>query len=179
VEKVSQLTNDRSLTKEKAMIKVEKTVLVNAGINQVWNIISDVGGVYKYHPLVDKSPQLSKNASGIGSKRRCDFYDGSSVVEEVVGMKEGEELNIRLSEFSLPLKSAEATMSLEKVSDKSTNVTIRMRYEMKYGVFGSILGYFMIRPIMKMTFVKVLKGLNDHATTGKLIGKKGALLQPA
>lgn len=176
---VSQLTNDRSLTKEKAMINVEKTVLVNAGIAQVWDIISDVGSVYKYHPLVNKSPQLSKNASGIGSKRRCEFYDGSSVVEEVVGQKEGEELTVKLSEFSLPFKSAEATMRLDKVSDKSTNVTIRMSYKMKYGIFGTILGYFVIRSVMKKVFTKVLKSMNDHATTGRLIGKDGVLLQAA
>ena len=161
------------------MIKVEKTVLVNAGINHVWNIISDVGGVDKYHPLVDKSPQLSKNASGIGAKRRCDFYDGSSVVEEVVGLIEGEELTIKLSEFSLPFKSAEAKMRLEKVSDKSTNVTIQMNFEMKYGVFGKILGFFAIRPVMKKVFIKVLKGLNDHAASGRLVGKDGVLLQAA
>ena len=151
----------------------------HTGINQVWNIISDVGGVYKYQSLVNKSPQLSKNASGIGSKRRCEFYDGGSVVEEVVGMKEGEELNIALSEFSLPFKSAEATMKLKKASDISTYVTIQMSFEMKYGVFGKFLGFFMIRPIMKMMFSKVLKGLSDHATTGQLVGEKGALLRPA
>ena len=70
-------------------------------------------------------------------------------------------------------------MKLKKADDKSTHVTIQMSYEMKYGVFGMILGYVMVRPIMKMTFVKVLKGMNDHVTTGKLIGEKGALLQMA
>ncbi len=161
------------------MINVEKTVLINAGISQVWDLVSDMGGVYKYHPLVDKSPVLSESAFGIGAKRRCEFYDGSSVVEEITDLKEGKELNIALSEFSLPLRSANATMKLKKAGDKSTHVTIQMSYEMKYGVFGMILGYVMVRPIMKMTFVKVLKGMNDHVTTGKLIGEKGALLQMA
>ena len=161
------------------MIKVEKTVLVKADIRQVWDVVSDMGGVYKYHPLVDKSPVLSENAFGIGATRRCEFYDGSSVVEEVVGLKEGEELKVALSNFSMPFKSADATMSLKKASDKSTYVTLQMMYKMKYGVVGVILGYFMIKPIMKKTFVKVLNGLNDHVTTGKLIGEKGALLQMA
>ncbi len=161
------------------MIKVEKTVLIKAGINKLWNIISDVGGVYKYHPLVNNSPVLSTNSSGIGATRRCEFYDGTSIVEKIVGLKEGEEMKVTLSEFSLPLKSAEATMRLEKASDKSTYVTIQMSFEMKYGVFGKLMGFFAIRPVMKMTFSKVLKGLNDHATTGQLVGKKGALLQTA
>lgn len=161
------------------MINVEKTVLVNAGIAQVWDIISNIGDVYKYHPLVSKSPQLSENASGIGAKRRCDFYDGSSVVEEVVGMKLGEELTVKLSEFSLPFKSAQATMRLDKVTDNSTNVSIRMSYKMKYGIFGTILGTFVIKSVMKKVFTKVLKSMNDHATTGKLIGKDGVLLQAA
>ena len=55
------------------MINVEKTVLINAGISQVWDLVSDMGGVYKYHPLVDKSPVLSESAFGIGAKRRCEF----------------------------------------------------------------------------------------------------------
>ena len=161
------------------MIKVEKTVLIKAGISQVWELVSDMGGVYKYHPLVHKSPVLSQNAFGIGATRRCEFYDGSSVVEEITELKEGKELNVTLTEFSMPFKSADAIMRVNKADDKSTHVTILMSYEMKYGIFGSILGYIMIKPIMKRTFVKVLKGLNDHVTTGKLIGEKGALLQMA
>lgn len=161
------------------MINVEKTVLVKAGINQAWDIVSDMGGVYKYHPLVKRSPVLSENAVGIGATRRCEFYDGSSVVEKVTELKEGKELKVALSNFSMPFISADAIMRLQKASDKSTFVTIQMSYKMKYGAFGSILGYFMIKPIMKMTFVKVLEGLNDHVTTGKLIGEKGALLQMA
>ena len=54
-----------------------------------------------------------------------------------------------------------------------------MSFEMKYGVFGKIMGFLLIRPVIKKTFTKVLKGLNDHATTGQLVGKKGALLQTA
>lgn len=77
------------------MINVEKTVLVKAGINQVWDIVSDMGGVYKYHPLVKKSPVLSENAVGIGATRRCEFYDGSSVVEKITELKEGKELEGR------------------------------------------------------------------------------------
>lgn len=161
------------------MIKVEKTVLIKAGISQVWDLVSDMGGVYKYHPLVKKSPVLSENSAGIGATRRCEFYDGSSVVEEITALKEGKELTVTLSKFSMPFKSATAIMSLKKAGDKSTFVTLQMSYDMKYGVLGTILAYLMIQPVMKITFVKVLKGLNDHLTTGKLIGEKGAMLQMA
>jgi hypothetical protein len=34
----------------------------------------------------------------------------------------------------------------------------------------------MMRPMMKKIFGKVLKGLNDHASTGQLVGKDGVLL---
>ncbi len=37
------------------------------------------------------------------------------------------------------------------------------------------MGLLMMRPIMKLMFGKVLKGLNDHATTGLMIGEKGVL----
>ena len=39
--------------------------------------------------------------------------------------------------------------------------------------------HFVIRSVMQKVFTKVLKSMNDHATTGRLIGKDGVLLQAA
>jgi len=161
------------------MITVAKTVLINASDKEVWNIIADVGGIHNFHPLVDKSPLLSTNAQGISATRRCEFYDGTSVVEEVIEWQEGKKVTFKLSEFSMPFEFAAGTMSVESAGDTSTYVTLQMDFIVKYGFMGEIMGHIMMRPFMKMMFAKVLKGLNDHATTGLLIGEKGTLLQKA
>ncbi|NRB40194.1 MAG: SRPBCC family protein [Pseudomonadales bacterium] len=159
------------------MIKVAKTVLINASDKDLWNIIADVGGIHNFHPLVDKSPLLSTNAQGLGATRRCEFYDGTSVVEEVVEWEEGKKLSLALSKFSMPFESAVGTMSVESAGNNASHVTLQMDFKVKYGFIGKIMGLIMMKPFMKMVFAKVLKGLNDHATTGLLVGKKGALLQ--
>lgn len=159
------------------MIQVEKTVLIKGNEKKVWDIISYTDGIFNYHPLVKKSPLLSKNQKGVGASRRCEMYDGTSVVETVLEWNEGESIKFELSEFKLPFESAHATMSIKRVDAQSSNVTIQMTYKMKFGFIGSIMGRFMIKPIMRMTFSKVLKSLNDHVKTGKLIGEKGVLLQ--
>ena len=161
------------------MITVAKTVLIQANEKDIWRIVADVGDVHKFHPMVDTSPVLSTEFQGMGATRRCEFYDGTSVVEKVVEWKEGKKMKLELSEFSMPFKYAVVTMSLESAGANSTYVTIEMEFMVKFGVFGKILGYLMMRPAMKMVFGKVLKGLNDHATTGQLVGQKGVLSQAA
>lgn len=46
----------------------------------------------------------------------------------------------------------------------------------RYGVLGEILAVVLIRPVMTKIMKKVLKGLADHTSTGKLVGKGGVLL---
>lgn len=144
-------------------------------ISTVWDAISDVGGIHKFNPMVDTSPLMSKEKTGLDCTRQCNFYDGTSIVEKVTEFEEGKFLKLELSEMSMPMKIAFATMSVTQIDKDATLIELKMDYVMKYGLMGKMMGV-MMKPMMKSMFRKVLKGLEDHLTTGQVIGEGGKVL---
>ena len=155
------------------MRNVAVTKDVNAPAERVWEVISDYGGVHKFHPMVKTSPILTKNARGLGAKRRCEFYDRTSVVEEITKWDEGKSISVVLSEASMPLKRANATIRISPINGDSSEVTLAMDYDVKYGSMGKLMDMLMMRRMMQKMFFKVLKGLEHHVVTGELIGENG------
>lgn len=152
------------------MACVEAKLNAKAPVNRVWDIISNYGDVYLYHPKVKSAPILSNNDKGIGAKRRCVFYDKSSVVEEVTNWNEGRSISVVLSEMtSMPLKRANATIQVEAVDSETSTLSIDMNFDVKWGPLGWVMGKLMIRPMMKKMFTNVLKGLEYYAVTGKSV----------
>ena len=155
------------------MSKTSITVNVNASTEQVWRVISNYGNVHIYNPLVERTSILSSNDRGLGAKRLCDFFDKTSVVEEVTQWDEGKGFTAVLSEGSMPLKTAHVTMRVISTGHKTSDVTIEMEYDVKFGPMGKLMDVLMMRNRIKMMFKKVLKGLDDHITSGEIIGKNG------
>ena len=69
---------------------ISATRTIQSDSASVWAAVADIGGVHRWHPKVRQSPLLSEANEGLGAKRRCDFYDGTSVVEEVTDWVEGD-----------------------------------------------------------------------------------------
>lgn len=151
------------------MIKVSGTHTVNASKNTVWKIISEIDGIHKWHPKVLHSPLVGKQATGEGAGRRCEFHDGTSVVETVIGWNEGHDITFELSEMAMPIKVARATMTVQENSDNSTGVTFAMQFEPKYGMFGHLMGHLIMKPMMKNVFKQVIKGLDFYVTNGEIV----------
>lgn len=155
------------------MACVEAKLNAKAPVDRVWQVISNYGNVHLYHPKVKSAPILSENDKGVGAKRRCEFYDKSSVVEEVTNWYEGRSISVVLSEMtSMPLKKADATIQVEPVDSKTSLVSIDMNFVVKWGPLGWIMGKLMIKPMMKKMFTNVLKGLEYYAATGESVGNR-------
>ena len=155
------------------MSKLNQTHVIDAPLEQVWNVVKDFGGVHRFHPKVETSPLLSQNNEGLGAARVCNFYDGTSVKEEVVEYREGELLRVKLSDFSMPLQRAEAVISVRALGPDRTEVEFGMEYEMKFGPLGAVMNGIMLRPMMGKMFTQVLEGLDHHVVTGELVGRDG------
>jgi len=158
------------------MAKISKTLTLATPATRVWKIISDYQHVDRCHPLVEKVDQIGEKANGLGAIRVCNFYDGGSIKEEITNWIDGQELSVKLSEGSLPFKTAKATMRVKPSGAEQSDVTIEMEFDPKYGVLGKVMAAVMIKPMMKKVFGQVLKSLSDHASTGQLVGKGGVLL---
>lgn len=154
------------------MACVEAKLNSSAPVDQVWNVISDYGNVHFYHPMVKSTPILTDNTKGVGAKRRCEFYNKSSIVEEVTNWDEGRSISVALSEMtSMPLKKANATFRVTPIDTGTSEVSIDMNFSVKWGPLGWMMGKLMIKPMMKKMFKKVLKGIDYYVVTGNPVEK--------
>lgn len=161
------------------MACIETKLYSKAPVERVWEVLSNYGGVHLYHPKVKSTPILSNNDKGIGAKRRCEFYDNSSVVEEVTNWNEGRSISVVLSEMSsMPLKRANATIQVLSVDSETSLLSIDMNFNVKFGPLGWMMGQLMIKPMMKKMLTNVLKGLEYNAITGKSVETKVPEIEP-
>jgi ribosome-associated toxin RatA of RatAB toxin-antitoxin module len=158
------------------MQTISKTVTMAIPATKIWEIISDFQRADRYHPMVEKVDQIGTKETGLGAMRVCKMYDKSSVKEEVTHWIDGQEFTVKLTEGSFPFKSANGILKLMPSGAGHSKVTLTMEFDMKYGIVGKAMAAVMMKPMMKKMFGHVLKGLNDHASTGQVVGKGGVLL---
>ncbi len=153
------------------MLKTKASKTVNVSANRAWEILADFESVDHFHPFVDRVELRSDAQRGVGAIRVCNFYDNTSVVEEITRWQEGETYTVQLSEFSLPLKEAAATLGVRATGAETCEVTMEMAFVPKFGPLGLIMGKLMMRPMIKKMFNQVLSAFSHHAVTGEEIGK--------
>jgi ribosome-associated toxin RatA of RatAB toxin-antitoxin module len=147
------------------------TGVLKASAVEIWAVVGNVSSVDAWHPDVASADLLSPEATGIGAKRRCHFYDGTSVIEEVVELDEGRRIRLRLSEFSVPMKRMEAEFLLAEDGDERTRVSFTVFYEMKYGILGRMMGATMVRARLAKMSGRVLAGLDQFVVSGETVGE--------
>ncbi|WP_028865606.1 SRPBCC family protein [Psychromonas aquimarina] len=150
----------------------EKTIKVNVPAAKIWQVLEDFSSVEKFAATIKTSPIVGDISSGLGAKRLCTFNDGSSLVEEIIEFQEGQGYKMVLSEFSLPLKSMYAEMIVKEVDANTSEIYMSSDFIVKAGPLGWLMGQFIMRPVMKGVFNKVLSGLAYHCVTGKRVDEK-------
>ena len=151
---------------------VEDKIRVNIPAKTVWEVLGDFSSIERFSTAVEKSPILDGISSGLGTKRKCDFYDGSSVIEEIIDYQEGKCFKIEVTEYSMPLKSLYAEMKVEEVDANASEISMSMEFVVKGGPFQWLMGFFMMRPMMKGIIKETLTGLAYNSATGKPVGNK-------
>lgn len=157
------------------MGNVTVTAEVAASAERVWRAFASFGDIHRFHPHVQISPLLTDQRSGVGAKRRCQFYDGNHVVEEVVGWEDGRAITVDILEGSMPLKKAQARIEIAPLGKEKSEVRFTMRYEPKFGLLGQVMDALLLRSKFRGMLSQVLGSLETHLTTGVNIGKDGKL----
>jgi len=160
------------------MQTVSATRRIKASQNAIWSLIADVRRIADWHYNIATVDLLSSAPTGIGAARRCNFHDGSNVREDVVAVTEEQRILMKLSEFSVPMKRLELEITLRRLAAEETEAVLTLRYVVKYGILGRILGATVVRKELTGVTTKLLAGLDLHATTGTIIDKD-TLLQAA
>ena len=137
------------------MIHYERTIDIEATPEAIWAVIGRFMHIDEFAPLIKSVDALTDGEDGVGSKRRCNFDDGASVVEEVTEWEVCRKYRVRLSEMTtMPLHEMYAELSLDPLKSDCVRVTWAMDYHVKFGPFGWLLG----QTLMKMMMGKILDG---------------------
>ncbi len=147
------------------MAIIHNEITVNASIDKVWKILTDLELLDKYDPTVKKSTLTSSEKSGIGAKRKVIMLDGKNWFDEkVIVFKPDEALTYQLTDCSFPLKGLTHSYSFEKVGNQ-TKVKQVMEYTVKFGLLGKLLDRWMIRKQSDTGIKKFFAGLKSYVET--------------
>lgn len=150
-------------------VSIDRTL--DQPLHAVWAAFDDFGGVYRFHPFVERSPLADNTpAEGLGAERVCHFYDGNHVRERVTGRDPLRSLDVEITEGSMPLRCANAHIELHP-EGTGTRVRMTMRYEPSMGVLGKVMDRLMMRRKFAQLLTTVLAALDEHLRTGETIGK--------
>ena len=151
------------------MIHFERTLDIDATPDAVWAVAGRFMHIDEFAPLVKSVEALTEGEDGLGSKRRCIFADGGSVVEEVTEWDANRGYRVRLSEMSaMPLHEAHAALAVEPLSNGRSRVTWGFDYRVKFGPFGWVLGQTLMKMMMGKVLDGNLKGLADKVRSNKI-----------
>lgn len=150
-------------------VSVTRTIGVPA--DRVWEVVDDIGAVYRYHPLVERSPIRNGIPSGEGAERVCHFVGGNRITERITDYEPGAGYTINIIEpGKFPLKSAAARFSVHPLGPARTRVGFDMRFQPKFGLVGWLMGKTVMRSQFRKVLDGVLAGLETHLRTGETVG---------
>ncbi len=149
------------------MPNVKVTQLVNAPAEQVWKAWDDFANINDFNPNLSASFLIDDSApTGLGAQRQCDMADGKNYLrEKIVGYTPGRQLVVDIYESSMPLKSAQATITVEPIQQGKSRVTMEMQFVPGMGILGKLMA-----PMMKSKFSNMLGQLlksNAEMVEGK------------
>jgi hypothetical protein len=146
---------------------------IPATAERVWQALADFGGIHQFNPMVERVEVLSEKERGLGASRRCVLYDRRSLEEQVIDWREGSSYTVSIEASGIPIKNVTTSLSVAPAGRGSSVVTMESTYQPRFGPLGSLLDVLMTRGMLSKAFARVLKGLEDHLSTGRLIGKNG------
>ncbi len=125
------------------MFTLENRIVINAPMNKIWEALTEVDRLDEYDPTVLKSTRLTDRSSGKGAKRKVDMKDGKNwFEEECVEFEKDQKLVYKLSACSFPVHELRHSYYFNSVGDQ-IEVMQKMQYQMKYGIFGKLMGAMM------------------------------------
>nr|WP_321249697.1 SRPBCC family protein [uncultured Ruegeria sp.] len=144
------------------MIHHERTLEIDARPEAIWSVLSRFMNIDEFAPQVKSVDALTRGQNGVGSKRRCHFENGTSLVEEVTDWQVNRGYRVQLSDMSaMPLTEAHAAIAIEPLANNRSRVVWSMDFQMKYGPLGWLLGQMLLKPMIGRVLDRNLKALAE------------------
>ena len=142
------------------------SVRIDAPKDRVWEVLSDLGSIYKWNPGIAHSFTTSDEATGDNAMRQCDLPDGGFLRERAFNWSDGEGFTIEVYETSLPLKESFVDFRATPEGE-GTVVKLKMDYKLKFGPVGALLDAVFAGRQARNGMEELLSGLKDYVETGK------------
>lgn len=147
------------------MTRIINEVTINAPLEKVWSVLANPELLDKYDPTVKESKLISIEKSGTGAKRKVIMLDGKNWFEEKITVFEpNQALTYQLTDCSFPIKGLKHSYSFEQTGNQ-VRVKQIMEYTVKFGLFGKLLNWIMIRKQSDSGIKKFLAGLKSYSET--------------
>jgi len=137
-------------------LNIERTL--NAPLDVVWKVVSDVDGYARYAPNIDASQVVS--GEGVGMVRECSSKEGRW--QEICTHWENLnyyvfQIQTQASDYPFPFKALQGKWSVEAVNEKHTVIHMKFDFDFKNKVVGLLL-----YPLMRKKFLKICEELLDN-----------------
>lgn len=142
------------------------SVRIDAPKERVWEVLADLGSIYKWNPGIAHSHTTSDKAMGENAMRQCDLANGGFLRERAFNWSEGEGFTIEVYETSLPLKESFVDFRATPEGE-ATIVNLKMDYKLKFGPVGALMDAAFAGRQARSGMADMLAGLKDYVETGK------------
>jgi len=144
------------------MATIQNEITINAPIDRIWEALSNIRELEKYDPTVEKCTALSESKNGIGAKRKVTLKDGKNWFEEKCTVsKLNKALKYELISCSFPIQNLNHSYTFERNGSRTTVKQV-MDYKVKFGFFGKIIDYLVMRKQSDKGIKLFLDGLKSY-----------------
>lgn len=139
------------------------SITIDAPIDRIWSILTDLELLDKTDPTVKKATLISEIKTGLHAKRKVLMQDGKNWFDEMITVfNPNERLVYQLTDCSFPIKGLKHTYSFEIIGNQ-TKVQQVMEYTVKFGLTGLLLDKIMIGKQFNSGINLFLNGLKTYA----------------
>jgi mxaD protein len=115
--------------------KAEESIVIDAPVAKVWNVVSDFGGISAWHPDIEKS--VGEGGHDSGAKRTLTFKNGGVIQDELDDYSEAEtryayRMGRDVDLKALPVSSLNGRFELSQNAEGKTVVTWKARFYRAY-----------------------------------------------
>lgn len=144
------------------MTTLHNRITINASVDELWKVLSDLEELDQYDPTVRSSTIISDQRTGLNAKRKVLMRDGKNWFEEkVTEFEPGRALCYQLTDCSFPIEGLRHSYRF-KPTPTGTEVEQVMEYTVKFGLLGRLLDRVMIRKQTSAGIQKFFAGLKVH-----------------
>jgi carbon monoxide dehydrogenase subunit G len=144
-----------------ATTELRHEIRIDRTPDKVWPVLANLLAVRQYNPGVAAVEYASNRTEGVGAERICQFKQGGSARERIVGWESGKAITMEMVESELPFEFMRWRTELDPDGD-GTVVRQTLEYRPRFGWFGRLLSVVVIRRNMDGALSEIFENLKRH-----------------